>query len=73
MATVTSRDVREIVEKLSSDKAKARDVIFLSPSHSLIADFEWRNYLYCSCGFYACGDEFCFDVIVLFLFHVILC
>jgi len=52
MAKVTSRDVQEIVEKLSSDKVKAREVIFLSPTLyfpsfccSLIGDFEWEKNL----------------------------
>jgi len=47
MTKVTSRDVQEIVEKLSSDKVKAREVISLSstlyfPSFccSLIGDFD---------------------------------
>jgi len=54
MAKVTSRDVQEIVEKLSSDKVKAREVIFLSPTLyyfflSLISDFEWEKSISCSC------------------------
>lgn len=46
MAMVTSRDVREIVDKLSSDKVKAREVTFISPFTNSLYFGRCENALY---------------------------